>query len=68
MIKSTEKFNLSEPILITTKLNWLRLSAYNSVCNVKRRNSQFLYEDYILANIPGAYEIPERAELIKRRN
>ena len=33
--------------------------------NVKRRNSQFLYEDYNLAIIPVAYELPERAELIK---
>ena len=30
MIKSTEKFNFSEPILNTTKLGLIRLSVYNS--------------------------------------
>ena len=30
MIKSTEKFNFSEPILNTTKLGLFRLSVYNS--------------------------------------
>ena len=41
MIKSTEKFNFSEPILNSTKLGLLRLSVYNSVFNVNRRNKQF---------------------------
>ena len=31
MIKATEKFNFSEPILNTTKLGLIRLSVYNSV-------------------------------------
>ena len=33
--------------------------------NVKRRNNQFLYEDNILAVIPGAYEFTEIAKLLK---
>ena len=41
MIKPTEKFNFSEPILNTTKLGLIRLSVYNSVFNVNRRNNQF---------------------------
>ena len=43
MIKPTEKFNFSEPILNTTKLGLIRFSVYNSVFNVNRRNNQFLY-------------------------
>ena len=43
MIKPTEKFNFSESILNTTKLGLIRLSVYNSVFNVNRRNYQFLY-------------------------
>ena len=43
MIKPTEKFNFSEPILNTTKLGLVRLSVYNSVFNVNRRKNQFLY-------------------------
>ena len=42
MIRSTEKFNFSEPILNTTKLSSIRLSVYNSVFNVNRSNNQFL--------------------------
>ena len=41
MIKPTEKFNFSEPILNTTKSGLIRLSVYNSVFNVNRRNNQF---------------------------
>ena len=33
--------------------------------NVKRRNNQFLYEDNILAVIPGTYEFTEIAKLLK---
>ena len=65
MIKPTEKFNFSEPILNTTKLGLIRLSVKNLVLNVNRRNNQFLYEENILAIIPGAYELIEIAELIK---
>ena len=73
VIKPTEKFNFSEPILNTTKLGFIRLSVYNSVFNVNRRNNQFLYDTQgeiwtdtrILAVIPGAYELIEIAELIK---
>ena len=43
MIKSTEKFKFSEPILKTTKLGLIRLSVYNSVINVNKRNNQFFY-------------------------
>ena len=43
MIKPTEKFNYSEPILNWSKLGLIRLSVYNSVFNVNRGNNQFLY-------------------------
>ena len=43
MIKPTENFNFSEPILNTTKLGLIGLSVYNSVFNVNRGNNQFLY-------------------------
>ena len=73
MIKPTEKFNYSEPILNSSKLGLIRLSVYNSVVNVNRRKNQFLYDTRgetwtdtrILAVIPGAYEIIQIAELIK---
>ena len=73
MIKPTKKFNFSEPKLNTTKLGLIRLSVYNSVFNVNRRNNQFLYDTQgetwsdtlILAVIPGVYELIEIAELIK---
>ena len=73
MIKPTEKFNFSEPILNSSKLGLIRLSVYNSVFNVNRRNNQSLYDTQretwsntsILAIIPGAYELFEIAELIK---
>ena len=73
MIKPTEKFNFIEPILNTTKLGLIRLSVYNSVFNVKRRNNHFLYDTQsekwsntrILAIIPGAFELIQIAELIK---
>ena len=48
MIKPTEKFNFSEPILNTTKLGLIRLSVYNSVFNVNRRNNQFLYASTVI--------------------
>ena len=41
VIKSTGKFNLSELMLNTTKLGLIRLSVYNFVFNVNRRNNQF---------------------------
>ena len=44
MIKPTEKFNFSEPILNSSKLGLIRLSVYNSVLNVNRRNNQFIYD------------------------
>ena len=73
MIKPTEKFNFSEPILNSSKLGLIRLSVYNSVFNVNRRNNQFIYDikgetwsdTRILAIIPVAYELFEIAELIK---
>ena len=48
MIKPTEKFTFSEPILNTTKLGLIRLSVYNSVFNVNRRNNQFLYASTVI--------------------
>ena len=48
MIKPTEKINLSEPLLNTTKLDLIRLSVYNSVFNVNRRNNQFLYASTVI--------------------
>ena len=48
MIKPTEKFNFSEPIFNTTKLGLIRLSVYNSVFNVNRRNNQFLYASTVI--------------------
>ena len=44
VIKPTEKFNFSEPIFNSSKLGLIRLSVYNSVFNVNRRNNQFLYD------------------------
>ena len=73
MIKPTEKFNFTEPILNSSKLGLIRLSVYNPVFKVYRRNNQFLYDTqgetwtdtHILAVIPGAYELIEIAELLK---
>ena len=48
MIKPTEKFNFSEPILNSTKLGLIRLSVYNSMFNVNRRNNQFLYASTVI--------------------
>ena len=48
MIKPTEKFNFSEPILNTTKLGLIRLSVYNSVFYLNRRNNQFLYASTVI--------------------
>ena len=100
MIKLTEKFKFSEPILNTTKLGLIRLSVYNSVFNVNRRNNQFSYASTVIEDdealprapisspnitsilnhnykgipllystiTPGAYELTDIAELIKKRN
>ena len=48
VIKPTEKFNFSEPILNTSKLELIRLSVYNSVFNVNRKNNQFLYASTVI--------------------
>ena len=56
MIKTTEKFNFSEPILNTTKLGLIRLSDYNSVFNVNRRNNQFLFASTV---IEGEEALPQ---------
>ena len=48
MIKPTEKFKFSEPLLNSSKLGLIRLSDYNSVFNVNRRNNQFLYSSTII--------------------
>ena len=73
MIKPTEKFNFSEPILNSSKLGLIGLSFYNSVFNVNRRNNQFIYDikgetwsdTRILGIISGAYELFEIEELLK---
>ena len=73
MLKPTEKFNFSVPILNTSKLGLIRLSVYNSVFNVNRMNIQLIYDTQgetwsntrLLGIIPGAYELNEIAELIK---
>ena len=73
MIKPTEKFNSSELVLNSSKSVLIRLSVYNSVFNVNRRNNQFLYDTQgeawtdtrILAVISGAYELIKIAELLK---
>ena len=51
MMKPTEKFNFSEPILNSSKLDLIRLSVYNSVFNVKRRNNQFLYASTVIGDV-----------------
>ena len=48
MIKPTEKFNFSEPILNTIKLGLIRLSVFNSVFNANRRINQFLYASTVI--------------------
>ena len=76
MIKPTEKFNFSEPILNSSELGLLRLSVYNSVFNVNRRNNQFMNDikgetwsdTRILAIIPEAYEFIRNSRIKKKRN
>ena len=43
MVKSTERFNFSEPILNTTKLGLIRLSVYNLMFNVNGNNNKFRF-------------------------
>ena len=43
-IKPTERFNFSEPILNSSKLDLFGLAAYNSVFNANRRKNQFIYD------------------------
>ena len=67
MIKTTEKFNFSEPILNTTKLGLFRLSVYNSVFNVNRRNNQFLYASSVIEDdeaLPQALSSDRNLNLI----
>ena len=58
MIEPTEKFNFSEPILNKTKLGLIRLSVYNSVFNVNRRNNQFLYASTVIDGNSEAWAKP----------
>ena len=58
MLKPTEKFNFSEPILNTTKLGLIRLSVYNSVFNVNRRNNQFLYASTVIEDDEALPQAP----------
>ena len=53
-------------MLNTTKLDLTRLSVYDSVIKVKRRNIHFLYDGEALVVIPGAHELIEIAELINK--
>ena len=72
MIKPTENLNFSESILNSSKIGLIGLSVYNSVFNVNRKNNQFIYDikgetwsdNRILAIIPGAYALFEKAELL----
>ena len=50
MIKPTEKFHFSEPILNSSKLGLIRLSVCNSVFNVNRGNNQFLYASFVIGD------------------
>ena len=73
MVKSTERFNFSEPILNTAKLGLIRLSVYNSVFNVNGNNNKFrfnsldrqIFSDTKLYITSGAYELSEIAEIKK---
>ena len=73
MVKSTERFNFSEPILNTAKLGLIRLSVYSSVFNVNGNNNKFrfnsldrqIFSDTKLYITSGAYELSEIAEIIK---
>ena len=58
MIKPTKKFNFGEPILNTTKLGLIRLSVYNSVFNVNRRNNQFLYASTVIGDEEALSQAP----------
>ena len=74
-MKANKKFNFSKPILKSSKLGLIRLSVYNSLFNVNRRNNHYLYDTqdetwsdtHILAVIPGAYELIEIAEFLKEK-
>ena len=44
MIKPTEKFNFSEPIINSSKLGLIGLLVYYSVFNANRKNNQFIYD------------------------
>ena len=77
MIKPTEKFNLSEPKLNTTKLGLIRLSVYNSVFNITERNNEFIFTNpqsflhqieafKIFIIPPGSYELTDMADIIKQ--
>ena len=53
-------FEFSEPILNTAQLGLIRLSIYNSVFNVNRRNYQFLYVvhyEYTSFNVNSTGEV-----------
>ena len=72
MIKPTEKFDFSEPILNASKLGLIILSVYNSVFKMNRGNNQFLYGETWAkphsdnkAISPGGYKLTGKAEIIK---
>ena len=76
MIKPTEKFNFSEPILNTKKLGLIRLSVYNSVFNITERNNQFLFTNpqsfnqidasKIFIIPPVSYGLADKADIMKQ--
>ena len=66
MKRPTERFHFNEPILNTSKLGLIRLSVYNSVFNITERNNNFIYASKISTIPPGAYELVDIADVIKR--
>ena len=48
MIRPTEQFNFSAPIINRTKFGLFKLSSYSSVFNVNRRNNHFLYASAVI--------------------
>ena len=76
MIKPTEKFNFSEPILNSSKLGLIRISVYNSVFNITERDNQITFTNpqsfhqvdaakmFIIQ--PVSYEITDILDIIKQ--
>ena len=67
MKRPTERFHFIESILNTSKLGLLRLSVYNSVSNITKRNTHVIYASKISTKPSGAYEIVDIADIIKQK-